>query len=227
MALTSFFVVVVLSMLANRIAAVALQMTGLSQEVARFQARSALSGAGFTTSEAEQIVGHPVRRRIVMTCMRVGNVGIVSVLGSLTLSVISISDQTRPWLGWVYLGGGLMTVIFLARSRFLDRIMSHVIAWALTRWTDLDAKDYANLLHLADGFGVLETKVGPSIAGQTIQSAHLAAAGIMVLGVQRPGDSYEGAPPPDRVLELNETVWLYGRTRTIADFCRGQSNAAT
>jgi len=37
----------------------------LSVEAAHFQARSALTGVGFTTSESELIVGHPARRRIV------------------------------------------------------------------------------------------------------------------------------------------------------------------
>jgi len=33
--------------------------TGLSRESARFQARSALTGGGFTTTESEAVVRHP------------------------------------------------------------------------------------------------------------------------------------------------------------------------
>ena len=40
----------------------ALKLNGLSAEVATFQAQSAFSGAGFTTSESEAIVSHPLRR---------------------------------------------------------------------------------------------------------------------------------------------------------------------
>ena len=36
----------------------ALQLTGLSLESTAFQARSAFTGTGFTTLEAEKIVGH-------------------------------------------------------------------------------------------------------------------------------------------------------------------------
>lgn len=50
-AIASLLVVLVLSLLVTRIATVALTHTGLSREVARFQARSAFSGVGFTTSE--------------------------------------------------------------------------------------------------------------------------------------------------------------------------------
>ena len=44
----------------TRIATVALQLTGLSKANARFQARSAFTGVGYTTSEAEDTVNHPV-----------------------------------------------------------------------------------------------------------------------------------------------------------------------
>ena len=63
LALISLFVVVLASLLVTRVAAVMLTLTGLSAQSARFQARSAFSGAGFTTSESEAITNHPVRRR--------------------------------------------------------------------------------------------------------------------------------------------------------------------
>jgi hypothetical protein len=55
-ALFSLLIVVTLSILVTRIATVALTHTGLSGEMARFQARSAFTGVGYTTSEAEQAV---------------------------------------------------------------------------------------------------------------------------------------------------------------------------
>ncbi len=53
-AIISLFVVLILSLITTRIATVALTLTGLSEETARFQARSALTGCGYTTQEAEQ-----------------------------------------------------------------------------------------------------------------------------------------------------------------------------
>jgi hypothetical protein len=74
-ALASVIVVALVSLLIARVATVALALTGLSREAARFQARSALSGTGFTTSEAEAVVNHPVRRRVVMSLMLLGAPG--------------------------------------------------------------------------------------------------------------------------------------------------------
>lgn len=65
-AISSLLLVVAVSLLATRVATVILVATGMSRAVARFQARSALTGAGFTTSESEAMVNHPVRRRVVM-----------------------------------------------------------------------------------------------------------------------------------------------------------------
>jgi len=65
-AIISLLIVVALSLLITRVATVALTLTGMSREAARFQARSAFSGVGFTTRESEQVMQHPVRRRIIL-----------------------------------------------------------------------------------------------------------------------------------------------------------------
>ena len=77
-ALLSLLMVILFSIIFVRIGAVALEMTGLSREVATFQAQSAYTGVGFTTSESEYVVSHPVRRRIIRILMFVGSAGIAS-----------------------------------------------------------------------------------------------------------------------------------------------------
>jgi Trk-type K+ transport system membrane component len=68
-AIATLLAVLFLSLIVVRVAAEALVLTGISRESASFQARSAWTGTGFTTSESEQIVNHPVRRRIVSALM--------------------------------------------------------------------------------------------------------------------------------------------------------------
>jgi Trk-type K+ transport system membrane component len=63
----SLLVVMTVLLFVVRVAAVALRLTGLVESVARFQALSAISGAGFTTRESESIVNYPVRRQKKMT----------------------------------------------------------------------------------------------------------------------------------------------------------------
>lgn len=57
----TLFLIITLSALITRIAAIALAHTGLSTQSARFQARSAYTGTGYSTSESEKIMNHPVQ----------------------------------------------------------------------------------------------------------------------------------------------------------------------
>lgn len=91
-AIITLLVVVMMSLIVNRIATVALTFTGLSRDSARFQARSAFSGAGFTTSESELILDHPVRRKIIMLLMLLGNVGLVTLIATLMGSFVGLES---------------------------------------------------------------------------------------------------------------------------------------
>ena len=52
-ALISFLILIAVFLTVARVAAVALEVTGMSRAAAEFQARSALLGVGFTTIESE------------------------------------------------------------------------------------------------------------------------------------------------------------------------------
>lgn len=64
-AVIGLLIIILISIIAIRIGSIALELTGLSPEIASFQAQSAFSGVGFTTEESEAIVIHPLRRKII------------------------------------------------------------------------------------------------------------------------------------------------------------------
>ena len=78
--LISLMIIILFSIIVVRIGTVALEMTGLSREVARFQAQSAFTGTGFTTAESEHVVSHPARRRIIRILIFIGNAGVISAI---------------------------------------------------------------------------------------------------------------------------------------------------
>lgn len=84
-ATSTLLLVVMISLLITRLATVILTATGMSRETARFQARSAFSGTGFTTKEAEDVLNHPVRRKVIAGLMLLGNAGIVAAASSTIL----------------------------------------------------------------------------------------------------------------------------------------------
>jgi hypothetical protein len=156
----TLFLVVALSALITKIATIALIHTGLSTQSARFQARSAYTGAGFTTSESEKIMSHPVRRKIVFNLMLIGNAGIVTVMSSLILTFVLPNTLTSKLYGLVIVVLGLGLIWWAIKSEWVDRVLSKIINRMLKKYTDLDILDYAAVLHLKDDFKISERKVG-------------------------------------------------------------------
>ncbi len=94
-ALSSLIFVMFLSLIVVRIGAEALTLTGLSRQEAKFQARSAWTGTGFTTSEAES-------RRCHRSATRFGEPGnsIPAVRCSFPAAACAWSaPMIGPWTG--------------------------------------------------------------------------------------------------------------------------------
>ncbi len=219
----SLLVVLTLSILITRIATVALVHTGMSREAARFQARSAFTGVGFTTSEAEQVVNHPVRRRIILLLMLLGNAGIVSAISSLMLTFVNVNTGMPLWARIGVLLTGIAVLWALATSSVVDRWLSLWISWALERWTDLDVRDYEALLQLQGEYEIVEMLVEPDDwwANKSLAELRLQDEGVLVLGIQRADGRYVGAPRGDTVIEPGDELLLYGRETVLHDLdCR-------
>ncbi len=210
-AVVSLFVTLTFSLLVNRIATVALMMTGPSYESAHFQARSAFTGVGFTTAESESIKNHPVRRRIVALLMLLGNIGIATVVATLMASLTTTASAGR-WVNFMWLGGGLLVLLLLARSEWVERQLNGVIEWALEKWTTLDVRDYVALLNLARGYAVTELMVdeGDWLADKSLIELGLPREGVLILGIARPDGTYLGAPVAATQVHASDTLTLYG-----------------
>jgi len=224
-AIFSLFTVVVLSLLVTRIAAMALMFTGLSPEVARFQARSAFSGVGFTTPESEMIMNHPVRRRIIMLLMLLGNIGIATVVATLMVSLLSTASSGN-WLQNVLLLVGCLSVLwFLAVSHFVERNLNRIIAWGIKKWTRLEIQDYVAVLHLQNEFAVWEITVESNdwLAGKSLIEAGLSREGVLILGIQRQGGFYIGAPQGISRIHIGDILVMYGPIERLEEIDRRQA----
>lgn len=214
--------VLAVSLIVTRLATVALTLTGLSEEAARFQARSAFTGTGFTTSEAEAVVHHPVRRRIIMLLMILRSAGLVSIVISLIFSFGTMASSGEHLLRLLFLILGVIVLVLLAKTGFVNRTLSRVMRWALERWTDLDARDYASLLRLSQEYTVMEIRIqeGDWVAGRTLQDCALAGEGVNVLGIQREDGSYVGAPNGKTEIYPEDSLILYGHAENLAELDR-------
>lgn len=208
-----------LSLLVTRVGAMALMLTGISREMARFQARSAFTGVGFTTRESESITTHPVRRQIVMLLMLLGNVGIAAGAATMMVTLMRTSEGENRWWNVGALGVGLLSLWMFASSRWVERRLNRLIAYGLKNWSRLELRDYVALLQLRDGYAVTELLVEKLdwLADRTLVELKLPTEGVLVLGIQRAEGDYIGAPNADTRISAGDTLVLYGPIHRVEE----------
>lgn len=211
-ALIVLLILLLLSLLITRLATPALMLTGVSHQLARLQTLSALTGVGFTTSESERIVDNPVRRRILILMMIVGNAGFVTEASTLILSFVGVTTRAEGLIRGGWLLGGLLALWLVARSEWVEHRMLGVMGWALRRWTDLEAYDFVELLEMAGGYRVQTIVVDPGdwVEGRRLGELGLFEEGVTVLGIHRPDGIYLGVPRGETMIREGDRLVLYG-----------------
>jgi hypothetical protein len=186
MSLVILLLVIMISALIIKVGAIALRMTGIDRETAGFQALSAFTGTGFTTSEAENIVNHSRRRSIVKALMILGNAGIITALAMLFLSLQG-STVTNALAKFGVIG--LLAVLILAfpLSKGLDNLFENFIMKRLSKSTHFSMGAFSQLMRFARGYGIAELIVSDSdlLAGKTLAGSGLTDSGILVLAIRR------------------------------------------
>lgn len=206
----TLLVILTVSVFVVRIAAVALRLTGMPADVARFQARSAFSGAGFTTSESEAVVNHPIRRRLIGLLMLWGNIGLVTVIATFIVSFIGTENSMAGMsVQLLWLLGALALLWLIALNPYADRVMCKSIGWLLQRTTSLGQRGPAKLLQIGSGYSVAEhiVPVGDDLEGSALLDLCSGHPNFLVLGVEHDDGRYTsgtelgtGLVPGDRVV---------------------------
>lgn len=210
--------IVVASFIVIRFGAMALTMTGLSHDASMFQAISAFFGVGFTTREAEMVVNHPVRRRIIAHLIIAGNIGIFAGGGSLIVTFIQAGTETvAPWIALGVLVGGGVVITLLFRAGLIRRAVDATIRFTLEHTGVVRALDYELLLRVESGYCVSEVEIDPGhrLVGQTLAASGLGEGGVVVLGIARADGSYVGAPTAVTRIERADVLTVYGREEAV------------
>ncbi|HOO78055.1 MAG TPA: TrkA C-terminal domain-containing protein [bacterium] len=218
-AIITLLLLLYLSLLMTRIATIILVYTGMPKDIARTQARSALTGTGFTTRESEMMVTNPTRRKLLMMLMLCGNIGIVATMATFILGFFR-ADSMDTLIRVSMLAGGLGLLWFLANSsvfeKWLDRILDHFI----TAHTRLAAPDFQRLCHLGGGYRIVGFPVPPGspLASRTVATAFRDYPGMTLLGIEEPDGGFLGAPGRHVVIRENMTLIVYGSEEKVVDF---------
>ncbi|MFT4709068.1 MAG: hypothetical protein ACI9D0_001038 [Bacteroidia bacterium] len=208
----TLLLIIMISLLVVRAGSVALTMTGLSQDTARFQSLSAFSGVGFTTSESESIVGHAARRRIISVLMLLGNAGLFSALGALIvgLGAERTADTMRSL---VFLILGCVVLLILSRVRFLNHMINAVLQKLFVGLRELRIYDYEEILQVDKGYAVyhIQVEAGKWLADSTLRELAMISEGVLVLNVLRSNGETLATPGPHTCLRAEDVLLCYGR----------------
>jgi hypothetical protein len=217
---------VTLEALISKIASIGLVHTDLSKESAKFQARSAYTGAGISTLETERIMNHPLRGKIIFNWMLIGNAGIVTVMSSLILTLVLPETLASKLYGLLIIVVGLSGLWRVVHSDWVDRSLSKVVDKMLRKYTDRDVNDYAAVLHLTDNFKIIEAAVDHDgwMCQRTLQELNLREEGITILGVDRKGVEYFGSPSGAFKLLPDDVVTIYGKADGIESLYNRKKN---
>jgi len=201
---------ILISFLIVRSAAIALMMTGLDRNKAIFQAISAFTGTGFTTREAERIVNHPKRRRIISWLMILGNAGIVAVIVTVTSSFATSGTYNIP-INIIFLVVGIYVIYRIASSKGFIRRWESFVEDRLVKSRAVEEEMVEDLLHLIEGHSLIKVLLQEDspFVGKSLKEKELTKAGLLVLGIER-AKNWIPVPKPSETMEAGDRLIIYG-----------------
>lgn len=198
------------------VATILLEETGLRKEVARFQAISLLTGTGYTTSESDLIVNHPIRRKIASFLIIFGNISLAIILAY----VISFFVNSTIYL--TDLGIGIV-VLFLAiiiiRSPMVHSFLSRRIGSRLDKYF-VHHKSVEEVFHLHGKNAMCQFILKDShkkIINIPLKELRLVDRDVKILTILRNHQSIKN-PTGTTVLLPGDEVLVFGNVDHIQEY---------
>ncbi len=207
-AVLAYFIIV-------RIGALALQMTGIEPDVARFQALSALTGTGFTTTEAERVVRHRTRRRIISILIIVGNAGLLTIIGALVVAFTRVAGYHGLLINLAVLIAGIIALYWLiAASRFGNRIIAWFMRPIMGRALR-NAPEVEEIFGVEKGWSVnlVSIRKGSKSIDATVSSVR-SSTDLEILAIERPEASIARPDDGEKIKE-GDRLLVYGRGAAV------------
>ncbi len=197
---------------------IALEATGMERSRARFQAMSALTGTGFTTREAENIVGHPRRRLIVGWMMFLGSVGIILFLLILLVIIVVGIKPAKPTSAVTLVLSALPAVALMVLYWIgvLDKLATSIVNWLKRTGYFKPELSNTEIVYHAGEYSLARLTIGKAApeTGSKISDTSLAKSNIKVLAIER-GDKVFFYPEAKEVVQAGDHLIYYGRTEEI------------
>ncbi len=207
-------ITILVSFIIVRIGGFALQLTGIEPDIANFQALSAFSGTGFTTTEAERVVLNRTRRRIVTILIILGNAGLVTIIATLVASFTQVSGY-----GWFFIRLAIIivSIIVLYRLIMRSRVGNIILSWfrkPLMNRIIREAPAIEEIFYMGDwGINLVmmtgkSKNIGLSLADVTTEED------IEILAVDRAGATLTRPSSEEKIVE-GDRLLVYGNRRSL------------
>jgi len=208
-------ITILVSFIVVQIGGLALELTGIEPDIARFQALSAFSGTGFTTREAERVVGHRTRRRIVTVLIILGNAGLVTVIAMLVASFTQVTGYLWLFVRLAIIVGGIFGFYqLIIRSRVGHRILRWVRTPLVNRIIrEMPAVE--EIFHVGKDWGISLVTVKEGTKSIGLSVADIATEGnIEILSIDR-ADASIASPDRQEKIIGGDRLLVYGHGKSV------------
>ncbi len=220
LALTLFSLMILIYWVISELFAMLFRFTGLTDEKARFQVISLITGCGFTTRESELLLTTRSRRRLARITMLFGyvfNITIVSMLINVFLS-IKLDELSNLFSVLIPILAAAVIIIFMRVPKIRawgDRVIERVADRLIRRET-------ANSVLLVDYLGedaiaqVTLVEVPEAFREKTLARINFRAEhDLMVMLIEKPGKKAVPAGAKT-VMEAGDKLTVFGDYKKIA-----------
>lgn len=159
--------------------------------------------------------------------MLIGNVGIISAIASLMLTFIQNDGNiVSDWVKILIILGSIGLLYLLSRSNWLERILVRLIKAGLKKFTDLNIKDYVEMLNLTGEFEitVIQVKKGDWLENKKLKDLKLHQEGVNLIAIQRDDGDYVGTPGGSTKIFAKDRLILYGREKNLKNLEKRRKN---
>lgn len=215
--------IVMLSLVVVRFGSNALILTGMSEQAAKFQAASAFFGVGFTTAEAEMVMRHTVRRKVVLHLIIAGNVGLTSALATLIVTFVqNDSNNLSNGVQFFIVLFGVVAVAFLSNWKVIKGPSDKLILKTLKASGVVRAMDYELLLKVQDGYSVSEVVIHSEHpwCEKSLKESRPSDSGVVILNVRHYDGGFTGAPDKDFKIHEGDELMIYGADEDVMRIAR-------
>lgn len=194
------------------VGSIALERTGMDRRKARFQTLSAVTGTGFTTYEAESVVNHPHRRKIIGRLIFLGNTAFFTFLIGVIVFIVRGPRIPNPTEIGILIGISV-TIFLIIILGGHDKVADRVLKKRRMRKIIHPVSDSVSerLIYKAGRYGVVRIllKKGATVPDSQLEDGRFTERKITVLALERK-DEVISLPKADETVFDGDSLLCYG-----------------